>query len=122
MFKEINPFVYHQLCQRIYKKQLKVLYRLNELLKQQGAERLRHINLERIARWYFSEGNEELGGKLYLELIMYWSKNYPQSAIYSTENYVKSLLKQKKFEKALEVITSFKNKYWCIELYFTSLE
>ena len=92
-------------------KQLKVLYRLNELLKQQGAERLRHINLERIARWYFSEGNEELGGKLYLELIMYWSKNYPQSAIYSTENYVKSLLKQKKFEKALEVITSFKNDH-----------
>ena len=87
-------------------KYLPMLNRLNDLLSQQGSERLRHINLERIARLQLLNGDADFGKDLFRKIIEYWKKDYPQNALYSTENFVTSLLQKDDRETALEVILS----------------
>jgi len=88
---------------------LNLLLRLNVLLREQGAERLRYINLERIAKRYLYSGQIQVGEEFFTEIIKHWGKNYPQNAIYSTENYAEILLNLNKVDKALMVISDFKS-------------
>ena len=88
---------------------LNLLLRLNVLLREQGAERLRYINLERIAKRYLYSGQIQVGEEFFTEIIKHWKKNYPQNAIYSTENYAEILLNLKKVDKALSIINDFKS-------------
>ena len=90
-------------------RQLNLLLRLNVLLREQGAERLRYINLERIAKRYLYSGQVQIGEDFFTEIIKHWKKNYPQNAIYSTENYAEILLNLNKVDKALMVISDFKS-------------
>jgi len=87
-------------------KYLLMLNRLNDLFSQQGAERLRYINLERIARLQLLNGDANFGEELYRKIIEYWTKDYPQNALYSTENFVTNLLDNNDIEAALKAILS----------------
>ena len=88
----------------------RVIFRLNELLIEQGSHRLRYINLERIARTSMLKGMDEIAEELYVQIIKFWAEDYPQNALYTTQHFAKHLLDKGKTDQALSIISALKQK------------